>query len=116
MNLDSIVRFSERVITHRHRRLARRRIKQRAKFWLRDWIEAFLQAALVVLLINQYVIQAYRIPSGSMISTLMLQDRIFVNKLTYGPELLPGSRKLPGLVEPGRADVIAAPDSRSCSG
>ena len=106
MNLDSIVRFSERVITHRHRRLARRRIKQRAKFWLRDWIEAFLQAALVVLLINQYVIQAYRIPSGSMISTLMLQDRIFVNKLTYGPELLPGTRKLPGLVEPGRADVI----------
>ena len=101
-----MVRVSERVVTHRHRRLARRRIKQRAKFWLRDWIEAFLQAALMVLLINQYLVQAYRIPSGSMISTLMLQDRIFVNKLSYGPELLPGTLKLPGLAEPERAEVI----------
>ncbi|MDR1507995.1 MAG: signal peptidase I [Treponema sp.] len=91
------------------RRKAVKRIKkerQRAKNPIVDWIEAFIWAAGVVLLINQYLFQAYQIPSGSMISTLMEQDRIFVNKLVYGPELLPGLGKLPSPVKPKREDVI----------
>lgn len=71
-----------------------------------DWIEAFIQAALLVLLINQYLLQAYQIPSGSMIRTLLLGDRIFVNKLVYGPEILPGVGKLPGFDRPERNEVI----------
>jgi signal peptidase I len=60
----------------------------------------------VVLLINQYLFQAYQIPSGSMIDTLLIKDRIFVNKIIYGPELLPGVAKLPSPIKPKRNDVI----------
>jgi signal peptidase I len=59
-----------------------------------------------VLLINQYLFQAYEIPSGSMIDTLLIRDRIFVNKIIYGPELLPGVGKLPSPVRPERNDVV----------
>lgn len=91
------------------RRKALRRVKkekQRAKNPIVDWIEAFLWAAGVVLLINQYLFQAYQIPSGSMIDTLLVNDRIFVNKAVYGPELLPGVAKLKSPIKPKRGDVI----------
>jgi len=91
------------------RRRALHRIKkekQKAKNPILDWLEAFLWAAGVVLLINQYLFQAYQIPSGSMIDTLLINDRIFVNKLVYGPELLPGLGKLPSPIQPKRGDVI----------
>jgi signal peptidase I len=50
--------------------------------------------------------QAYVIPSGSMIDTLLVGDRVFVNKFIYGPELLPGILKLPGPRTPQRNDII----------
>lgn len=102
----SLVDLTERVLTRRKRRRIRKRERQKNKNQILDWIEAFVWAAFVVLLINQYLLQAYQIPSGSMIPTLRLQDRIFVNKVVYGPELLPGVAKLPGVAEPERAEVI----------
>jgi signal peptidase I len=80
--------------------------KQKAKNPVLDWAEAFLWAAGMVLLINQYLFQAYQIPSGSMIDTLLIGDRIFVNKIVFGPELLPGLGKLPSPVKPRRNDII----------
>lgn len=71
-----------------------------------DWLEAFIWAACMVLLANQYLLQAYVIPSGSMIDTMLVGDRIFVNKLVYGPELLPGIGKLPSPFKPQRNDII----------
>lgn len=101
-----LVVITESVLTWRARRKARRRLKQAKKNVVLDWIEAFLQAAFLVLLINQYLLQAYQIPSGSMIDTLLLGDRIFVNKVVYGPELLPGVAKLPGFRSPERTEVV----------
>jgi len=98
--------FTERFLTWRKRRKLRKKIKQQKKHVVVDWLEAFLWAAGVVLLINQYALQAYRIPSGSMMNTLLLGDRIFVNKMVYGPELLPGILKLPGFETPERGEVI----------
>jgi signal peptidase I len=71
-----------------------------------DWVDAFLWAAGVVLLINQYLFQLYQIPSGSMIDTLLIQDRVFVNKIIYGPELLPGTLKVPSPIKPERNEII----------
>ena len=71
-----------------------------------DWIEAFLWSALMVLLVNQYFFQAYEIPSGSMVDTLLIKDRLFVNKMVYGPEILPGIGKLPGYATPKRGNII----------
>jgi signal peptidase I len=101
-----LVGITERILTMRARHKARARLKQARKHPVRDWVEAFLQAALLVLLINQFLLQAYRIPSGSMIRTFIEGDRIFVNKVVYGPELLPGLSKLPGLRRPERNEVV----------
>ena len=98
--------FTEFLLTRRRTIQRIKREKQRAKNPLLDWIGAFIWAAGVVLLVNQYLFQAFRIPSGSMIDTLLERDRIFVNKLIYGPELLPGLWKLPSPIKPERNDVI----------
>lgn len=102
----SLQRFTEKVLTVRRAKLRVKKEKQRAKNPILDWIEAFIWAAGMVLIINQYLFQAYQIPSGSMIDTLLIGDRIFVNKLIYGPELLPGLGKLPSPVKPQRNQVI----------
>ncbi|MDR3341276.1 MAG: S26 family signal peptidase [Treponema sp.] len=98
--------LTENVLTRRRRVRRIKKEKQKAKNFILDWLEAFIWAAGVVLLINQYLFQAYQIPSGSMIDTLLIGDRIFVNKVIFGPELLPGMAKLPSPVKPKRNDVI----------
>ncbi|MCL1817373.1 MAG: signal peptidase I [Spirochaetaceae bacterium] len=103
---DRLVSFTESFLTWRKIRRQRKREKQKKKNVVVDWLEAFVWAACVVLLINQYLLQAYQIPSGSMRTTLMEDDRIFVNKFIFGPELLPGMAKLPGFQEPERGEVI----------
>ena len=103
---DRIQLHTERYLSYRKRAKRIKREKQKKKNILLDWLEAFLWAAGMVLLINQYLIQAYQIPSGSMIDTLLIGDRIFVNKVVYGPELLPGIAKLPSPVKPKRNDII----------
>ncbi len=102
----SIQTGTESFLSWRKRRAAEKREKQRAKNPIVDWIEAFFWAAGVVLLVNQYLFQAYQIPSGSMIDTLLIGDRIFVNKLVYGPELLPGLVKIPSPIRAEREEVI----------
>ncbi|MDR1108369.1 MAG: signal peptidase I [Spirochaetaceae bacterium] len=103
---DRVQGLTEAYLTRKRwiRRLKKE--KQRKKNPLLDWIEAFLWAAGMVLLINQYLLQAYQIPSGSMIDTLLIGDRVFVNKIVYGPELLPGLGKLPSPIKPKRNDII----------
>jgi signal peptidase I len=103
---DSIQRLTEDFLTRRRRINRIKKEKQKAKNLVLDWVEALLWAAGWVLLINQYLLQAYQIPSGSMIDTLLIGDHIFVNKLIYGPELLPGFAKLPSPVKPKRNDII----------
>jgi signal peptidase I len=103
---DTIQRLTEAFLTRRRRIHRIKREKQKAKNPILDWVEAFLWAAGWVLLINQYLLQAYQIPSGSMIDTLLIGDHIFVNKLIHGPELLPGFAKIPSPVKPKRNDII----------
>jgi len=104
--LDWLQHITEAYLTRRNRLRRIKKEKQKAKNPVLDWIEAFLWAAGMVLLINQYLIQAYQIPSGSMIDTLNIGDHIFVNKIVYGPELLPGLAKMPSPVKPKRNEII----------
>jgi len=103
---DNVQSITERFLTHRARVRHAKKIKQKKKKLLLDWLEAFIWAACMVLLANQYLVQAYKIPSGSMIDTLNIGDHVFVNKLVYGPELLPGFVKLPSPVQPKRNDIV----------
>ncbi|GHV38155.1 signal peptidase I [Spirochaetia bacterium] len=103
---DRLQALTEACLTRRRSNRRIKKEKQKVKNPVLDWIEAFLWAAGMVLLINQYLIQAYQIPSGSMIDTLLIGDRVFVNKLVYGPELLPGLGKLPSPIRPQRNHII----------
>jgi len=104
--LDIVQLKTERFLTWRKRRKLRLREKQRQKNQVLDWVEAFLSAVIIVFFINQYLFQAYQIPSESMVRTLNIGDRIFVDKLTYGPELLPGILKFGGFRHVERGDII----------
>lgn len=104
--VENVESATKTFLLWRKRRKFIKKQKQSKKHWLLDWIEAFLWAALVVLFINQYFFQAYQIPSGSMKNTLLIKDRIFVNKYIYGPEAAPGIGKLPGMEKPKRGEVI----------
>jgi signal peptidase I len=102
----ALVQVTERYLTWRKKRRIARKAKQKKRNPVVDWIDAILSAVVIVLVINQYLLQAYQIPSPSMEPSLLVSDRIFVNKIVYGPELVPGMLKLPGFHAPARGDVI----------
>jgi signal peptidase I len=60
----------------------------------------------IFLFIRAFFVEAYRIPSGSMIPTLLIGDWLFVNKLVYGPHVPFTSVNLPGYSAPKRGDVV----------
>jgi signal peptidase I len=78
----------------------------RAKSALREYAEAIGIALLLALVIRTFLVQAFKIPSGSMLPTLEVGDHILVNKFTYGIRLpLLGTRLLE-LGTPRRGDVV----------
>lgn len=59
------------------------RNKNKLHFFLIDTIEAILVALIMALIIRSYVIQVSMVPTGSMIPTMQVGDRLFVSKFTY---------------------------------
>jgi signal peptidase I len=84
----------------------RRGTAPRAKSLVREYGEAVVVAIVLALLIRAFVVQAFTIPSGSMMDTLLIGDYILVNKFLYGPEIPFTDVHLPGLREPQRGDII----------
>lgn len=73
---------------------------------LREYVESIGVAFGVALLLRGFVLEAFKIPSGSMIPSLQIDDHIFVNKLAYGP-LFPWSKvRLWKSLPPKRSDII----------
>ena len=68
---------------------AKKRFQTKSKFlnWILDWVDAILFAVVVVTFLNVFFIQAFKIPSSSMESTLFVGDHLFVSKLTYGARM-----------------------------
>jgi signal peptidase I len=59
------------------------RLKKK-KSVLREYVEAIIIALLLALFIRTFIIQAFKIPSGSMLPTLLIGDYLLVNKFIYG--------------------------------
>jgi signal peptidase I len=68
--------------------------------------KALAGAVLIYLVINTFLIAAYRIPSGSMIPTLLVGDWLFVNRAIFGPHIPFTNSHLPSIREPKRGDII----------
>ncbi|MDC7228651.1 MAG: signal peptidase I [Spirochaetales bacterium] len=103
---DNVQFKTEQFLGWRKRRRRIKKEKEKQKNPVVDWIEAFLWAAVVVLLLNQYLFQAYTIPTPSMVDTLQIKDRLFVNKMIFGPELVPGQFKTSTGRIPYRNEII----------
>jgi signal peptidase I len=73
---------------------------------VREYAESIGVAVAVALILRFFVIEAFKIPSGSMIPTLMIGDHIFVAKYAYGPLLPKSDTRLYKDLPPHRADVM----------
>lgn len=80
--------------------------EQKVKSGLRENIEAILVAVLLALLIRTFVVQAFKIPSGSMIPTLRIGDHILVNKFVYGIDIPLLNIPVYSGHEPKRGDIV----------
>ena len=73
---------------------------------IRDWVESIIIAFLLALVIRAFIVQAFKIPTGSMRMTLIEGDLILVNKFIYGAKIPFTNLRLPALRPPKRGDVI----------
>src|SRR5262247_4389946 len=80
--------------------------KVRKKSLFREYAEAIIIAVLLALVIRQFAVQAFTIPSGSMMDTLLIGDYILVNKFLYGAEIPLTDRHLPAVRDPHRGDIV----------
>lgn len=71
-----------------------------------DLSRSLLPIFLIVLVLRSFLIEPFRIPSGSMMPTLLVGDFILVNKFTYGIRLPVLNTKVIPISEPKRGDVI----------
>ncbi len=75
-----------------------------ARIW--EQASTLLLAIAIALTIRTFVIEPFRIPSESMLPTLLIGDHLFVNKFAYGARVPFTDVRLPGLREPRRGDVV----------
>jgi signal peptidase I len=86
--------------------LAAKRGKEAAEPWWVEYAKSFFPVILVVFFIRSFLIEPFKIPSGSMIPTLQVGDFILVNKFTYGVRLPVINQKIIPLNDPQRGDVM----------
>jgi signal peptidase I len=72
----------------------------------REYGEAILIAVILALFIRTFVVQAFKIPSGSMKPTLLVGDHILVNKFIYGVKVPFSNITLIPLKDPKRGDIV----------
>ncbi|HWP34513.1 MAG TPA: signal peptidase I [Thermodesulfobacteriota bacterium] len=83
-----------------------RPVEAGAKSQLREWVETIAVFLIVFLVVRTFVVQAYKIPSGSMLPTLQIGDHILVNKFLYGIRIPWSGTRLLALRPPQRGDVV----------
>ncbi len=74
------------------------------RYW--EGFKSLAGTIAIFLILRTFFIEAYRIPSGSMIPTMLVGDWLFVNKLVYGPHVPFTHINLPGYGEPNRGDIV----------
>jgi signal peptidase I len=73
---------------------------------IREYAESIIIAVLLALVIRTYLVQAFKIPSGSMEDTLVIGDHLLVNKFIYGTKIPFTAKSVITLRDPRQGDVI----------
>lgn len=76
------------------------------KSTIREYAEALLVAFVLALIIRTFIVQAFKIPSGSMEDTLLIGDHLLVNKFIYGTQIPFTNTRILPVRHPERGDVI----------
>jgi signal peptidase I len=84
----------------------RGRDKQAKLPMLVDYSKSFFPVILAVFLVRSFLVEPFKIPSGSMLPTLQIGDFILVNKFTYGIRLPVIDKKIVSIGQPQRGDVM----------
>ena len=84
----------------------RRRAADAREPWWVEYGASFFPVILVVFVLRSFIVEPFKIPSGSMIPTLLVGDFILVNKYTYGIRLPVANWKIIDLNSPQRGDVM----------
>ncbi len=84
---------------------ARRAAGEKEPLWV-EYSKSFLPVILAVFLLRSFLLEPFKIPSGSMIPTLQVGDYILVNKFTYGIRLPVANLKIVEMNSPQRGDVM----------
>ncbi|HBG92406.1 MAG: signal peptidase I [Nitrospirae bacterium GWF2_44_13] len=71
-----------------------------------EYAKAIITALILAMLIRTFIIQAFKIPSGSMIPTLLVGDHILVNKFLYGTKIPFSGKRVLMFKKPERGDII----------
>jgi signal peptidase I len=74
--------------------------------WWLDWTAGLFPVILVVFLLRSFLFEPFKIPSGSMVPTLLIGDLILVNKYHYGVRLPVINKKIIQVNDPQRGDVM----------
>ena len=80
--------------------------EEKKKSVVREYAEAIIIALILALFIRTFVVQAFKIPSGSMIPTLLIGDHLLVNKFVYGIKNPFTDSDLISLGNPEQKDII----------
>jgi signal peptidase I len=86
--------------------LRKRRAATEKEPWWIEYPKSFFPVILIVFVLRSFIVEPFKIPSGSMIPTLQIGDFILVNKFTYGIRLPIIHRKIVAMNEPQRGDVM----------
>jgi signal peptidase I len=81
--------------------------EKKTKSSLRENIEAIIIAIIIAMFIRTFIIQAFKIPSGSMLETLQIGDQILVNKFIYGIKIpFTDGKTLVSIKDPQKGDIV----------
>lgn len=95
-----------RAITAEQRADALRRVNHRRLDWGWEWAKSLCIALGLFLFVRAFLVEAFKIPTGSMERTLLVGDFLLVNKMVYGAEVPFTNRRLPAMRVPHRGDVM----------
>jgi len=73
---------------------------------VREYFESIVIAVILALFIRTFVVQAFKIPTGSMEENLLIGDHLLVNKFVLGPSVTSAERRLLPIAQPERGEIV----------